>query len=53
MPDGSRLPAEKVALAICLSLIADIEETGVYEVSISDRKCVSLLPGVVTITVVS
>ena len=24
------------------------EKTGIYEVSISDRKCISLLPGVVT-----
>jgi serine/threonine protein kinase/Tol biopolymer transport system component len=26
------------------------EKTGIYEVSISDRKCISLLPGVVTFT---
>jgi hypothetical protein len=27
------------------------EKTGIYEVSISDRKCISLLPGVATYTV--
>ena len=28
------------------------EKTGIYEVSVSDRKCISLLPGIVTATLV-
>ena len=31
-----------------LGTILGAEKTGIYEVSISDRKCISLLPGVVT-----
>ena len=31
-----------------LGVVPDGEKTGIYEVSISDRKCISLLPGVVT-----
>ncbi|HXX13940.1 MAG TPA: protein kinase [Candidatus Eremiobacteraceae bacterium] len=31
-----------------LGIVSGGEKTGIYEVSISDRKCVSLLPGVVT-----
>jgi hypothetical protein len=59
--DGSNL--EKVVDSCCL--VADIdpsgryllgfalfgEKTGIYEVSISDRKCIQLLPGVVTTNV--
>ena len=35
-----------------LEVVASGEKTGIYEVSMSDRKCISLLPGVVTFTVV-
>ena len=35
-----------------LGVVLSGEKTGIYEVSISDRKCISLLPGVVTYTVV-
>jgi len=35
-----------------LSGVPQGEKTGIYEVSISDRKCISLLPGVVTFTAV-
>jgi serine/threonine protein kinase len=34
-----------------LGVVPNGEKTGIYEVSISDRKCVSLLPGVVTLIV--
>jgi hypothetical protein len=34
-----------------LGLLPVGEKTGIYEVSISDRKCISLLPGVATYTV--
>jgi serine/threonine protein kinase len=56
--DGS--PAEKVADGCgfafdtapggkyLLSLIGSGERTGIYEVSLADKKCISLLPGVVT-----
>src|ERR1700675_3289303 len=33
-----------------LSVVQKGENTGIYEVSISDRKCISLLPGAVTFT---
>jgi serine/threonine protein kinase len=32
--------------------VASGEKTGIYEVSMSDRKCISLLPGVVTFNVI-
>ena len=32
-----------------LGVVVSGEKTGIYEVSISDRKCIPLLPGVVTI----
>ena len=35
-----------------LGAVLSGEKTGIYEVSISDRKCISLLPGVVTISVI-
>jgi Tol biopolymer transport system component len=35
-----------------LGTVGSGEKTGIYEVSISDRKCISLLPGVVTETAV-
>ena len=35
----------------CLAPCGGGEKTGIYEVSISDRKCIFLLPGVVTIDV--
>ena len=56
--DGSNL--EKFVDDCCVVIDADLggryllgtvwsgEKTGIYEVSISDRKCISLLPGVVT-----
>ena len=33
-----------------LGVIENGEKTGIYEVSISDRKCIALLPGAVTLT---
>ncbi len=35
-----------------LGAVLSGEKTGIYEVSISDRKCISLLPGAVTISVI-
>src|SRR5258705_5956626 len=35
-----------------LGFVLSGERTGIYEVSMSDRKCISLLPGVVTFNVV-
>ena len=35
-----------------LGVVRNGEKTGIYEVSISDRKCISLLPGVVTFTAI-
>jgi serine/threonine protein kinase len=35
-----------------LEVVVSGERTGIYEVSMSDRKCISLLPGVVTFNVV-
>jgi hypothetical protein len=35
-----------------LDVVWSGEKTGIYEVSLSDRKCVSLLPGVATFSVV-
>jgi len=35
-----------------LGVIPHGEKTGIYEISISDRKCISLLPGVMTLNVV-
>jgi hypothetical protein len=36
-----------------LGVVSSGEKTGIYEVSISDRKCISLLPGVVTYSATS
>jgi Tol biopolymer transport system component len=35
-----------------LGIVLQGEKTGIYEVSISDRKCISLLPGVVTFSTI-
>jgi dipeptidyl aminopeptidase/acylaminoacyl peptidase len=35
-----------------LGVVTNGEKTGIYEISISDRKCISLLPGVMTLNVV-
>ena len=37
---------------ICLGVVTRGEKTGIYEYSTLDRKCISLLPGVVTFTAI-